>query len=85
MSEKESTLAPDIDARLAGVWEKLAAYVPEDDPLKADVGEYLEAGEWGICCEAMAILAKRYGQYDAIMPELEPLMIHLIVNAEDDL
>lgn len=85
MSEEKKGLIPDFDVQLGAVWETLAAHVPDDDPLKADVDEYLAAGEWGICCEAMAILAKRYGQYEAVLPELEPLMIHLILNTEDDL
>lgn len=77
-------VAEDFDSQLEAVWGNLAPHVPEDDPLKADIAEYLEAGEWGIACEAMAIVAKRYGQYEAVMVQLEPLMMHLILNNDDD-
>jgi hypothetical protein len=79
-----ANITADFDGLLRAVWETLKAHVPEDDPLKADVEEYLAAGEWGICCEAMAILSKRYDQYEAILPQLEPLMMHLILNDEDE-
>lgn len=68
------------DEQLEEVWLQLKPAVPEDDPLKADVEEYLAAGEWGIAAEAMAILSKRYGQDETILPLLEPVMMRLIAQ-----
>ncbi len=74
----------EIAAEAESLWGKLAGSVPDDDPLKADAAEYINAGEWGIACEAMAILAKRYKQEDWVVKRLEPLMEAVILAEEDE-
>jgi hypothetical protein len=76
--------ADNFDDELDALWQKLKAHVPDDDPLKADVEEYLDAGEWGICAEGMAVLSKRYGQDDHIKPVLDPIMMKLIILENED-
>ena len=74
----------DFQTELEEIWRLLKTHVPESDPLRADTGEYLENGEWGIACEAMAILTKRYRQDTVIFPLLEPLMEQLILKEAEE-
>ncbi len=83
MSETPEKEPLDIELELDAIWHSLKAHVPNDDPLKADIGEYLLAGEWGSAAEAMAILAKRYRQEDTIMPRLEPVMMQMIMTENE--
>lgn len=86
MSETPEKEPLDIELELDAIWHSLKAHVPNDDPLKADIGEYLLAGEWGIAAEAMAILARRYRQDGEILPRLDPVMMQMIMaeNVEEE-
>jgi hypothetical protein len=67
---------------LIKAWGILSPKIPAIDPLIGDIDEYLEAGEWGIACEGMMVLIKRY-QLDTVMSTMmEPIIQSLIIEEE---